>query len=360
MVSIFIAQWLVSSCGSNDAITTPTVKPLMEAVYASGYVVAKDEYQVYAQAEGYLVEKLVDDGDTVKKGDPMFVIDAGQQTARYQVAWENYAMASKNHEHDSPVLQELKVATEVARTKKQFDSLNFVRYTNLWKSNATSRAEFDRMKLLYENSQNEYRLQSSRYSKINNQLFLELKNAENQLRIAKDESARYTLRSKIDGMIFKVMKKEGEMIRRGEVIGVVGSKNNFYLELTVDELDVRRVQLGQEVLVKIEAYPDQIFHATVSQLYPMIDKRQQSVQVDAVLKEPLPGWFSGLALEANIVIRQKEDAIVIPKAALLPGDSVLIKTDDGERKIKVTKGIETLDEVEVTNGIDSQTHLLIQ
>ncbi len=42
-------------------------KPLTEAVYASGLVVAQDEYQVFAQVDGYLAEKMVSDGDAVKK-----------------------------------------------------------------------------------------------------------------------------------------------------------------------------------------------------------------------------------------------------------------------------------------------------
>ena len=75
--------------------------------------------------------------------------------------------------------------------------------------------------------------------------------------------------------------------------------------------------------------------------------------MDADFTEPLPGGFSGLALEANIVIRQKEKALVIPKAALLPGDSLTIKTAEGIRKIKVVRGIETMDEVEIAEGLDS-------
>ena len=136
-----------------------------------------------------------------------------------------------------------------------------------------------------------------------------------------------------------------------EVIAVVGKKDAFYLQLSVDELDVQRVQEGQEVLVKIDAYPGKIFGARLTKIYPMVDRRQQAVRADAELNENLPGWFSGLALEANIIIRKKDQAVVIPKSKLLPGDSVIIQSDEGSKKVKVTKGIETLDEVEIVSGL---------
>lgn len=331
----------------------------MEAVYASGFVVAKDEYEVFSQAEGYLSEKLVNDGEDVKQGDPLFIIEADQQSSRYTLAKKNYEMATRNISKNSPVLEELKASIETSKTKMQFDSLNFVRYTNLLKSNATTRSEFDRNKLLYDNSRNEYSLQKSRYEKTKDQLYIELQNAKSQLQIAGDESGRTIVRSQVDGKVFKTMKEKGELVRRNEAVAIVGKDDVFYLQLSVDELDVQRVKVGQHVLVKIDAYPNKIFKAIVTKIYPMINKQLQSIRVDADLEEPLPGGFSGLALEANIVVRQKENALVIPKTALLPGDSVNMKTPDGIKKVKVTTGIQTMDEIEITDGLDS-TGLIVK
>lgn len=347
------------ACQNNQETLKPKVKPLIEAVYASGFVVAKDEYEVHSQAEGYLSEKLVADGEEVKQGDPLFVIESDQQSSRSRLARENYEMASSNYGKNSPVLEELRAAIQTSKTKVQFDSLNYVRYSNLLKSNATTRSEFDRMKLLFDNSRNDYSLQKSRYEKTKNQLYLELQNAKSQLQIASNESGRYTIRSKVDGKVFKTMKEKGELVRRNETVAVIGKDNAFYLELSVDELDVQRIREGQEVVVKIDAYPDKIFHARVTKIYPMIDKKQQSIQVDADLTDPLPGGFSGLALEANIIIRKKDNALVIPKTALLPGDSLNVKTPEGIRKIKITKGIETMDEVEIVSGLDSAGSLIV-
>ncbi|MBX2946407.1 MAG: HlyD family efflux transporter periplasmic adaptor subunit [Cyclobacteriaceae bacterium] len=356
----FILLTVIVSCSTNGEFSSPVEKPLMEAVYASGYVVSENEYQVFAQVDGYITARQVKDGDAVKKGDVLFIIEADQQNARYRIARENYELARENAQHDSPVFTELRAAVSSAKSKMQFDSVNFVRFSNMMAQNATSRAEYDRSRLAYENSRNDFLLADSRLKKTINQLNTELRNAENQYRIARDESARYTIRSQVDGTVYRTFKEQGELIRRTEVIAVVGSADAYYLQLNIDELDIQRVREGQPVLVKIDAYPQQIFNAEITRIYPLVDGRQQSFRADAKLREKLPGGFSGLALEANIVIRKTDQALVIPKAALLPGDSVIVKTSSGQQRVKIIKGIETLDEIEVLEGLTASSLIKIK
>jgi HlyD family secretion protein len=354
---MFISGMLVLAamlgCSTKGEFAVPETKMLMEAVYASGFVVSENEYQAFSQVDGYITEKLAGDGDPVKVGDPLYIIEADQQNARYRMAKENYELARQNVSEDSPVLSELAAALRSAKTKVQFDSINFVRYTNLFNSNATTKAEYDRIKLVYEHSRNDYLLAESRYRRTYDQLKVDLNNAENQYRISRDESARYIIRSQVNGMVFKTFKEKGELIKRTELAAVLGSMESFYLQLNVDELDVQRVKTGQRALVRIDAYPDKIFNAEITRIYPLVDTRQQSIRVDAELKDELPAAFSGLALEANIIIHQKENALVIPKSALLAGDSVIVKRDKGENKVRIRTGIVTLSEVEVLEGLEA-------
>ncbi len=349
---------LVAGCGRRDAGVKPVQKQLTEAVYASGYVVSKDEYQVFAQAEGYVVEVLAPDGTEVHKGDVIFTLESQQQNARYRIAKEAYDMASQNYRNGSPVLNELVAAIQSSRTKLKFDSTNAIRYANLFQQNATSQAEYDRIKLQAENSRNELLLNQSRYDKVRDQLQLEVRNAENQLKIASEESGRYSVRSDIDGRVYKTLKEKGELVRRNEAVAIVGSGNAFYLRLSVDEVDIRKVLRGQEVFVKIDAFEDQVFRAKVTTVHPLVDAREQSLRVDAEFEKPLEHGYSGLAVEANIVIQQKQSTLVIPKSYVLPGDSVWIRADGKDKKVKITRGIETLDEVEVINGLAADNILL--
>jgi len=347
---------ILAGCSKSTRTIQPSVKPLMEAVYASGFVVSEQEYQVFSQADGTLKQVVVKEGEVVKRGQPIVIVESVQQSTRYTMAKESYEQAVKNK---VPVMAELDATLQSARSKMQFDSINFVRYGNLLRSNATSRVDYDRAEIQYKNSRNDFLTIKNRLIKTQNDLDLAIQNSYNQLKISEEESANYILRSDIDGMVFKIMKEKGELVRRSEVVAVVGMPDNFYLKLTVDELDIQRVKEGQEVAVKIDAYPDKIYRGSVSKVYPLVDTRQQSLRVDVILMEKLPGLFSGLAVEANIIIRQKENALVIPKQSILPGDSVLISTSEGEKKVKIMRGIETLDETEVISGLDVDSKLIV-
>ncbi|MEQ1584738.1 MAG: efflux RND transporter periplasmic adaptor subunit [Cyclobacteriaceae bacterium] len=357
MRTLYILLILIfSGCSKSPQTIQPSIKPLMEAVYASGFVVSDQEYQVFSQADGTLKQVVVKEGELVKKGQPLLIVESVQQGTRYIMAKEAYQQAVLNK---TPVMAELEATLQSARSKMQFDSINFVRYANLLKSNATARVEYDRAEIQYKNSRNDFLAVKNRLIKTQNDLDLAIQNSYNQLKISEEESGNYVLRSDIDGMVFKIAKEKGELVRRSEVIAVVGKPDKFFLRLTVDELDIQRVKVGQEVAVKIDAYPDQLYHGNVSKVYPLVDTRQQSLRVDVLLTEKLPGLFSGLAVEANIIIRQKDGALVIPRQSILPGDSVLISTATGEKKVKIIRGIETLEETEIISGLDAESKLIV-
>jgi len=364
--SLFVALLAIAlllfmgSCENKGKTTNPEIKPLMEAVYASGFVRAQGEYEVFSEGEGYVLEKLVSDGQAVHKGDPLFILQAHQQTARFQIANRNFNQASANAKYNSPLLNELRSALNSSKAKMEFDSINYIRYKNLLESKAAKRIDYETRRLAYENSMNEYLFYKNRYQRTIDDLKVVHENARQQLLIASDDSGKNIIRSLMDGRVFQTKKDKGELVRRGESVALLGKNDAVYLELNVDELDIDKLKVGQTILVKADAFSDQVFHGVVTKIYPLIDVRQQSLRVDANFTDSIPSFFSGLAVEANIVIQQKQNALVIPKAALLRGDSLWIERDGTQLKIKIQKGIETLDEVEILDGLDTTTTLLIK
>jgi HlyD family secretion protein len=357
---VFLMATVFFSCNNGPETRTPDVKPLMEAVYSSGFIVSEAEYQVFAQVDGILREKPVKDGELVKEGQVLFTLESEQQYARSRAASEAVAIARKNALADGPVLLEAHQAIETARMKSAHDSINYVRFSNLWKQNATSKAELDRALLLFEASRKEYLMRQSSYQRLYNSLQVELQNAEANMRIAQSESGRYQIRSTMDGVLYKTTKEPGELVRRTESLGVIGKAEGHYFRMKVDEQDIIRIKTGQEVLIKIDAFPDRFFKGTVARVHAMIDPRDQSIRVDATLEEPLPGPYTGLAAEGNIIVRKKEKALVIPRTLLLTGDSIWVQIDGKKQKVKVVKGVETLNEVEIVGGIDETTQLVLQ
>jgi hypothetical protein len=110
----------------------------------------------------------------------------------------------------------------------------------------------------------------------------------------------------------------------------------------------------------MDAFPGKIFKAHISKVYPLLNRVEQSFRADAVLEEPLPVRMYGLNVEANIITAESRKVLAIPKAALLKGDSVAIKENGKTRRIKIAKGIEDEQYLEVLSGLTSASTIIIQ
>lgn len=347
-----------SSCKKNADIAKPEYRALTETVYASGTLTPRGEYKVYALADGIITRRLVDEGAEVKTGDILFRIDNDEQAARMNAARDVFRTAQSNYTATSPALAEAESGLRSAQSKFATDSMQFSRVSDLFTAKAMTQAGFDRAKLAFQVSQNDFAAAKQRYERTKRQLFVEMQNAESQYKVSAKQESNAFVKTLTDGMIYELYKQQGEAVRRNDPLALVGSGNEVYIKLSVDELDIRKIQVGQEVLVKIDLYPDSIFKAKIEKIYPMLTKQDQSFRVDARFVEALPARFVGVTAEANIIISRKEKALVIPKALLLKGDSVLVKNGNSEQKVKIRKGAETFEFVEVLGGLDGTAELV--
>src|SRR5262249_12413474 len=115
-----------------------------------------------------------------------------------------------------------------------------------------------------------------------------------------------------------------------------------------------RISLGQKVLITMDAYRGEVFEGKISKIYPNLDVRSQSFIVEAEFVKRPSVLYPGMSAEANIVVHEKKNALVIPIAYLKGNDAVL--TEDGEKKVKT--GLKSIDYVEILSGIDKNTELL--
>ncbi len=358
LVLILSVIILLFSCRNKQETTRPHYRSLTESVYASGNILPDNEYTLYALADGYLTKSFVNEGDTIQAGQVLFSLESDQQTIRVGNARTLYETARANASSESPVLAELEASLQSARAKMQQDSINYIRYKNLWESKATSQIEYDRAVLTHRTSVNEYRSLQSRYQKTRTQLQADLSNARSQYQLNAVEAGNYQLTSRISGRVYEVYKETGELVRRGEAVALIGDQQKVYIRLNVDELDVDKVKPGQSILVKLDSYPDKVWKAVVSKIYPMLNTRDRTFRVDAHFEEVLPPRYSGLTAEANILVRQNPKALTIPKSFLVGKDSVTIEQDGETRKIHIRKGVENMEHVEVLQGIDTGTVLV--
>ncbi|MEC7769702.1 MAG: efflux RND transporter periplasmic adaptor subunit [Bacteroidota bacterium] len=325
--------------------------PLTESVYASATVQPDSLYQAYSIVIGILDKTWVEEGDKVKKGDPILQITNTSPELNAENAKLSLQLARENYNGRAAVLTSIQDEIHAATLKLTNDSVNYYRQKNLWDQNIGSKVEYDNRKLNYELSRNNLDLLKRKYRQTKNELETQLKQSENNYRTSLTTSEDFTIKSKINGTVYAIYKNPGEIVNTQQPVASIGKSEDFIIELLVDEVDIVKLKTGQQVFLTLDSYNSEVFEATLDKIYPRKDERSQTFKVEALFKDPPNTLYPGLSGEGNIVISKKEQTLTIPKEYLIDASKVL--TDDGE--IEVTLGLQNLDRVEILKGIDENT-----
>jgi multidrug efflux pump subunit AcrA (membrane-fusion protein) len=341
----------VASCGKQSDEIKPIKRDLAEVVYASGNIYPENEYKVFSNVTGFLEQALVNEGDTIQTNEILFLIAGPNRRSETEATTLALKIAEENAGKNSPLLMQLQQRYQNAKSKASNDSINLNRYSGLVKTGAVSQAEYDRIALQTESSQREARVAFEQYESQMRTLQVELANARNRFNQAVNNFGDGSLRSAINGRVFEVYKQVGDFIHQNEAIALVGSGNKPVARLSIDEADLALVKVGQKVYIQLDALPGKTLLATVKKIYPKLNKAEQSFRVDATFDEIPPVDLYGLNIEANILIKEAKNILTIPRKILLAGDSVTIKRDGKEMKVKVETGVSDLSFVEIRKGI---------
>lgn len=353
--------WIALSwfaCSSKPETVHLAEKPLTEAVYASGFIRGASEVRIYPQTEGILAERKVREGDSVQVGQILFQLEFKPAQAKKEAAESLLKISKENISESSPALREAESILKTVYTRMQFDSLQNQRFSLLAKQEAVAKIEAEKYKLQYENTRNEYATQLSRVQQLRNRLEQEWMQARSTESLAQYDESTYKIISPVAGKILKILKEPGELVRRGEEIALLSNADGFILKLSIDEQDIAKVKTGQLIAVKLDAHPDKIWNARVHRIYPLVNTREQSVQVDAILENAPEGLLSGMAAEANIILRQKDKTYTLPRTAVHK-DSVWIWHDAKKERRAVQTGMQSLEEIEILSGINPDEEVIL-
>ena len=342
---------LLLSCSEGQEKVLPKEAVITESVYSSITVQPDSLYQVYAAVNGILEKNFLEEGDLIKKGDKLLQVINTAPKINEENARLSFELAEKNLTGNTAVLRSLEEEMNAAKLQVSNDSLNFFRQKNLWEQQIGSKVEFDRKKLNYKLSQNVLTQLQNNYISTRNNLQTQAKQAKNNYNSSMVNSKDFIIESNIDGKVFALYKNPGETVNTLEPLALVGSASVFIIEMLVDEVDIVKIRAGQKAVVTLDAYNERIFTAKVSKIYPKKDERNQTFTIEAIFDNPPDILYPGLAGEANIIVAQKKQTLVIPRPFLLDGNKV--KTDNGMTEIKI--GLRNMDSVEVISGLSSDT-----
>ena len=356
---LLLAVTLLAACRQKKQEVQPQMRQLTDAVYASGSLVPENEYKVVSSTDGFVQKALVKEGDTIRKGQLLFTINNDNQQTQVTTATELVSKTAPVVAPNGPAIRDLETRLANAQTRLANDELQYHRYKNLYDQQAISASNYEKYELQYQTSQNDVKSLQEQLKQQRLQSDLQMQQASNQLQVARTGKANGLLKSYVDGVVYDVYKQTGDLVNINQPLALVGS-GKMIAKLLVDEDYLAKVSIGQKVLITMDAWPNKIFRARIRKIYPLLDKQEQSFRVDAVFEDELPQQLYGLNIEANIVLHEKASVLVIPKKALLPGDSVLVKEDGRTTKVKIAKGASDDNYVQVVSGLNQSSVIIIQ
>ena len=347
-LSFFIFLGLLS-CGVNKEEVKPIRQNITETVFASGSIEAIDKYNLSAQTEGYLMELFVQDGDSVSTGQLLARIDNSSTEAQAASTQQQLAIAEQNVSANGPALKELENNIAFAEKKVAQDKLVYERYSRLIVSDAASQMEFENSKLNYENSVSNLNALKERYKNVKQQAEMSKLALQASAQTQTNAALFNELKALENGKVAKILKKKGDFIRKGDAIAMMANMNTLVAKLNLDENSIAKVQIGQNVHIRLNTSKDQLIEGRVLRIYPLFDEASQSYLVDVSFNTPLQFNVLGTRLEANIDISTRENVLLIPRSYLSFSETVLVKGEKEPRKVKV--GIRSTEYVEILEGL---------
>lgn len=339
------------SCKEKKVGVKPKLQNLTEAVYSSVTVEPREFYTVYPSASGIIDQKLIEEGNQVKKGALLFKIKNTQSVINRENAKLNFDLAKETYKGDAAILKEIEEQINTSMLKMRNDSLNYEKQKRLWQNEIGSEQSFQDRKLAYNISRNDVDRLVNTYERTRKELENKLKVSRNQYEISNVVEKDFNVNSKIDGTVFKVFKEAGEAVTPNSAIATIGSTNDFILKLLVDEQDISSVYQKQKVVVVLDAYGDKTFEATIAKILPTMDERSQTFELEAHFVNPPDKLYNKLTGEGNIIVSTKANVLTLPSVLISEDNQVL--TDDGW--VQISTGISNLKYTEIINGIDTST-----
>jgi len=328
----------------------PTQGDITESVYASGVIKARDQYTVFSTVNGILKKTKVVVGQKISKGQLLFELDSEKAELNTQNAILAYELSRKENNFIQDKIAEVELKVQMAKDKLILDESVYKRNQRVLPYHVIAQVDYDRVEQTYKSSKSNYEIAKKQLEQLKSQLQNEQnKNAVN-LKINQKSQSDYTVKSEFEGQLFDLPVKDGTFITSQTPIATIGKNNDFLLELDVDENDMVRVRLGQNIVVTMDSYKGIAFEAVVSKIFPIMDERSRTFKIEARFLKSPPKLYPNLTAEANIIIQTKKNAITIPKEYLIEGTYVLVNKDE-KRKVKV--GLSDYKKVEILEGLQA-------
>jgi multidrug efflux pump subunit AcrA (membrane-fusion protein) len=328
-------------------IETGIIKPQVGAVVKIG-----------TRATGTVVKLNVRIGDRVKKGQLIALID--DREIREQINQSKAALLKAENSLRQIELTYPEKLRE-AQANLEYARINYEREQELLKREYTTKESVDRAKRELEIA--EATLKRLRDEYETQVIITKASIEEIKAQIAQQETRlSYTrIYSPIDGIVSDVTIQEGETVVAGlQVANLITVFDPLKLEMWiyVDEADIGRVKIGQNIEFTVDTLPDKTFHGKIEKIYPQPVVKDNIVYYLAIVKvsrEDAIFLRPEMTTYVRITHEQRKDTLIVPNSAVKfeQGSQIAYKIIGPNKveKVKIKIGLRNEESTEIISGL---------
>ncbi|HMN73015.1 MAG TPA: efflux RND transporter periplasmic adaptor subunit [Rhodoblastus sp.] len=335
---------------------------LIETVVASGHVETPFRVEIGSQITGTVEDVLVEEGQTVKKGQALISLEARELKASVVQAEGAVAQAEARMRQ----LQELTLpAAREALIQAQANLVNaqktFDRTSQLAGNGYATQASLDDAQKNLDVARTQTRtaeLQVYTSSPGGSDFVMaqtQLNQARASLDTARSRLDYATISAPRDGVLITRNVERGTVAQPGRALLVLAPTGDTQLVLQIDERNLARLSLGQTAVASADAYPDRKFAAVVSYINPGIDISRATVQVKLNVVDPPDFLRQDMTISADIEVARRSGALSLPARAVhdaLSGEPWVMGVRDGRAyRQNVTLGLRGASRIEIAGGL---------
>jgi membrane fusion protein (multidrug efflux system) len=247
------------------SVTTVTAEEAAwpPVLHAIATLSAVEGVNLAADADGIVVRIAVENGAAVKAGDLLLELDTTVEAAQLASAEARLA----NARLDADRARELRA------------------------SNTNSQAELDAV-------------------------LAALRQAEADAAALRASLDKKSIRAPFDGRVGIRRVNLGQFVQRGTPLLPLQRLNQMYVDFSIPQRQLPLLAVGQEVRVRVDAFPDRAFEARLSAIDPAVDAASRNVAVQALLENPDEVLRAGMFARAEVVLPLGETSVVVPATAV--------------------------------------------
>jgi RND family efflux transporter MFP subunit len=297
LLVVAVAVWFWFGRGQEVTVAVPTRGTAVEIVYATGSVEPIRWSKVTSLIRARIVEVCDCEGKAVKKGDVLARLDD----------------------------RELRAQLDELKAREDFSRREMSRVTELMGRGSATTQAFERA--------------SS-----------DLRQIQALISVQMEKLSYYDIVAPMDGEVLRRDGQIGEIAEAGQVLYRVGEPKPLQVVAEVNEEDIPRVEAGQLVLFRTDAFPNRRLEGTVREITPMGDAAAKTYRIRVKLPDDTP-LKPGMSVEANVVTREKPNALLVPTDAV-QGSAVYVVAADRAQRRTIEVGIRGTRAVEILGGVD--------